>query len=146
MDWRQNHHGQGKAMAQAAEAPSGTERGYRIASLNGEPAGLPLLIEPGESKDVGRLCAWLRASADWVQGRLVAQGAMLFRGFAGDGPPDFERLARAIDDDLKNEYLGTSPRAGLTDFVFTASELPPYYPIPQHCDMSFVAEPPTRRR
>lgn len=51
-------------MAQAAEALSATERGYRIASLNGEPAGLPLLIQPGESSDVGRLCAFeLRAKS-----------------------------------------------------------------------------------
>ena len=131
-------------MAQAAEAFSATERGYRIASRNGEPAGLPLVIQPGESSDVGRLCAWLRANADWTQDRLVEHGAILFRGFAVDSALDFERIARAIDDELKNEYLGTSPRAGLTDYVFTASELPPYYPIPQHCEMSFVAEPPRR--
>jgi alpha-ketoglutarate-dependent taurine dioxygenase len=57
---------------------------------------------------------------------------------------DFERVARAIDPDLKNEYLGTSPRSGLTDYVFTASELPGYYPIPQHCEMSFIKQPPRR--
>jgi hypothetical protein len=58
--------------------------------------------------------------------------------------PGFEQVARAVDGDLKNEYLGTSPRNALTDYVFTASELPPFYPIPQHCEMSFIAEPPRR--
>ena len=58
--------------------------------------------------------------------------------------PAFERVARAIDDELKNEYLGTSPRNALTAHVFTASELPPFFPIPQHCEMSFTAHPPRR--
>ncbi|MGV2480312.1 UNVERIFIED_CONTAM: TauD/TfdA family dioxygenase, partial [Salmonella enterica subsp. enterica serovar Weltevreden] len=43
-----------------------------------------------------------------------------------------------------NEYLGTSPRDALTDFVFSASELPGYYPIPQHCEMTFTRTPPRR--
>jgi hypothetical protein len=30
----------------------------------------------------------------------------------------------------------------VTDYVFNASELPCYYPIPQHIEMSFVARPP----
>jgi alpha-ketoglutarate-dependent taurine dioxygenase len=79
-----------------------------------------------------------------VQERLTAHGALLFRGFPVPDAAAFERLARAIDDELQNEYLGTSPRNALTDYVFTASELPPIFPIPQHCEMSFIARPPRR--
>jgi alpha-ketoglutarate-dependent taurine dioxygenase len=79
-----------------------------------------------------------------VQDALVRYGAILFRGFDVVDAPTFERVVRAIDDDLKNEYLGTSPRNALTRHVFTASELPPFYPIPQHCEMSFVRTPPRR--
>jgi hypothetical protein len=68
----------------------------------------------------------------------------LFRGFAVTDAPAFEKVARAVDDDLKNEYLGTSPRNALTPHIFTASELPPFYPIPQHCEMSFTKTPPRR--
>jgi hypothetical protein len=108
------------------------------------PEGLPLCIEPADDSDVGQLCDWLRENADWVQDRLTAHGALLFRGFPIFDAATFERVARAVDAHLKNEYLGTSPRNGLTDYVFTASELPPFFPIPEHCEMSFVARPPER--
>jgi len=115
---------------------------YRTSVLS--PEGLPLCIEPRGDDDVGRLCGWLRDNAAWVQDRLTEHGALLLRGFAIGDAPAFERVARAIDDELQNEYLGTSPRNGLTSHVFTASELPPFFPIPQHCEMSFIAQPPRR--
>jgi len=110
--------------------------------------GLPLTIraregEPG-SRDLDALCRWLREHPAWVQEQLTRHGALRFSGFDVEDATDFERLARAVDDGLKNEYLGTSPRDGLTDYVFSASELPGFYPIPQHCEMSFCADPPRR--
>ena len=113
-----------------------------------EERELPLVIrasgEDAGARDVGALCQWLKQEASQVQAWLMKHGAILFRGFAVEGPEDFERIARAVDPELKNEYLGTSPRDALTDYVFSASELPDYYPIPQHCEMSFCAEPPRR--
>lgn len=107
-----------------------------------DPHGAPLVIEPDGDADLGRLCDWLRAHPDRVRDWLTAHGALLFRGFPVETPQDFERLARCVDDDLKNEYLGTSPRDAVTDYVFNASELPDYFPIPQHCEMSFCSNPP----
>jgi hypothetical protein len=63
------------------------------------------------------------------------------RGFGIDSAQAFEAAARAVEPELKNEYLGTSPRDALTPYVFSASELPPYYPIPQHNEMSFLKRP-----
>lgn len=103
----------------------------------------PRASEPG-SRDLGRLCQWLEQHADTVQDLLTRHGALRFRGFEVEKPGDLERLARAIDPELKNEYLGTSPRDALTEYVFNASELPDFYPIPQHCEMSFCANPPRR--
>lgn len=108
------------------------------------PEGLPLCVEPQGAADVDALCVWLREHAEHVQEQLTRHGALLFRGFPVNDAPAFERVARAIDAELQNEYLGTSPRNGLTDYVFTASELPPFFPIPQHCEMSFIARPPRR--
>lgn len=126
----------------ASATPSSPAVPYRTTLASSE--GLPFCIEPNGDADVGRLCDWLRANGAWVQDRLTEHGALLLRGFPIVDAPSFERVARAVDDELKNEYLGTSPRNGLTDYVFTASELPPFYPIPQHCEMSFVAHPPRR--
>ena len=107
---------------------------------------LPLVIEP--MSDAARpalvLRSWIIANRKLVQEALTERGALLFRGFAVDNPADFERVARGVDPYLKKDYLGTSPRHALTDFVFSASELPPYYPIPQHCEMSFTRTPPSR--
>jgi len=121
-----------------------TQVPYRSYALPVHADGLPLVVEPHDDRDPDRLAAWLRANPDWVAAALVEHGALLFRGFAVADARTFESVARAIDDDLKNDYLGTSPRNALTDHVFTASELPSYYPIPQHCEMTFVARPPRR--
>lgn len=95
-------------------------------------------------RSAARLCQALKDDADWVQAAIVHHGALRFRGFAVEDPHDFERIARAVDDDLKRDYLGTSPRDLVTEYVFNASELPDYFPIPQHAEMSFCAHPPRR--
>ncbi len=117
---------------------------YDVRPLDAHPDGLPLLITPRDDRDPDHLATWLRADAERVAAELTRAGAILFRGFAAEDAPAFERVARAIDDDLGQEYLGTSPRRALTSHVFTASELPPFYPIPAHCEMSFTADPPRR--
>jgi len=107
---------------------------------------LPLTITPRPGNPSGAdrdgLCQWLRANRDWVQEQLAQHGALRFRGFAIREPIEFEAVAAAVDPELKNQYLGTSPRDALSDYVFNASELPDYFPIAQHCEMSFCATPP----
>jgi hypothetical protein len=117
---------------------------YDVRVWEGANEGLPLVIQARDDRDPTRLCAFLADQKAWVHDRLAAHGALLFRGFDVTDAPAFERVARAVDPELKNEYLGTSPRNALTSHVFTASELPPYFPIMQHCEMSFTAHPPRR--
>ena len=107
---------------------------------SGDP--LPLLVQPGTARSAPELAAWLADHQDLVAGWLREHGALLFRGFVTSGAKDFEKVARGIAPELKKDYLGTSPRDALTEYVFSASELPPYYPIPQHCEMSFTRTPP----
>jgi alpha-ketoglutarate-dependent taurine dioxygenase len=107
---------------------------------------LPLVLEPETDAEragsrLGDLIASRRGE---LEEELVRHGALLFRGWKQVGPGEFEQAARAIDGGLKKDYLGTSPRDSLTEYVFTASELPGYYPIPQHIEMSFVKSPPQR--
>jgi alpha-ketoglutarate-dependent taurine dioxygenase len=115
-----------------------------LGSVPGAANGLPLAVTPGRISDLNGLVDWLQSNADWLHTTLRSHGALLFRGFGVTKPEDFERLARCVDSELKNEYLGTSPRDALTDYVFSASELPGYYPIPEHCEMTFTANPPRR--
>ncbi len=106
---------------------------------------LPLIIEPsGSGKSKGELLQWLNSNRASFEKKFVKHGAVLFRGFEIESPKDFEEAAIAIDPNLENAYYGTSPRnlvAG-TKYIFTASELPAHYPIMQHCEMSYVKNPP----
>ncbi len=115
-----------------------------LGKVKGSKNGLPLVVEPGQIQSPDTLAAWLKSDPAWTQNQLREHGAILFRGFKVKTPLDFETIARAVDPELKNEYLGTSPRDALTDYVFSASELPGFYPIPQHCEMTFTANPPRR--
>lgn len=105
---------------------------------------LPLVVEPAGDPSADALVAWLAAERETVATRLREAGALLFRGFAIGDAAAFERVARAVDPELQREYLGTSPRDALTPYVFTASELPGHYPIPQHAEMTFLPQPPRR--
>ena len=109
---------------------------------------LPLVLVPrrADRRDAASLGAWIDEHRSWVERRLTRHGALLFRGFDAASAPGLEQVARAIDPALKNDYLGTSPRNAMagSSYVFSASELPPYYPIPQHIEMSFVKAPPRR--
>ena len=106
----------------------------------------PLTVLPTGARNTPQdLVAYITAHRAELEEALVERGALKFRGFALRTAQDVEDVALAIDADLASgEYLGTSPRNALTKHVHSASELPGHYPIPQHCEMSFLANPPTR--
>lgn len=105
--------------------------------------GLPLVIS-ATNPSVDGLLDWMSERQEELSRQLSEHGAILFRGFDAAEPESFERVARAIAPNLGKEYLGTSPRDAVREHVFHASELPGYYPIPQHCEMTFTKTPPTR--
>ena len=116
--------------------------GVKFATVRNE-AGDSLPVARGGGGLAG-LLEFVEHHRGWLHDQLHTRGAALLRGFGLRTPAEFETAARAVEPELKNEYLGTSPRDALTPYVFSASELPPYYPIPQHCEMTFVKTPPRR--
>lgn len=110
-----------------------------------EIPGFPLMIRPDATDGFGgveALCGWLEDQRQHARELLYEHGALLLRGFGVDSPERFEHVASAFAPELHGEYRGTSPRDRVGRRVFNASELPGYYPIPQHCEMSFEATPP----
>ena len=102
---------------------------------------LPLIFEPvePEEKTLVGLVNWIQTNRVELNDLLVHHGALLFRGFPVWTAEEFESVARALDPDLKNAaYHGTAPRNSLTDYVQSSVELPGYYPIPQHIEMSYL--------
>ncbi|TGN20543.1 TauD/TfdA family dioxygenase [Leptospira idonii] len=105
---------------------------------------LPIVYGPEHDSSKEGLIEWfLENQKEWTRD-LSLYGAILIRGFDIKTPKDFEEVALATKDKLGQFYLGTSPRDQLTDYVFTASELPPHYPIMQHAEMSFLDNPPKK--
>jgi len=110
-----------------------------------ETSRLPLVVSPENGAcSKADLTSWIESNKSRIENELTVSGAVLFRGFDIQTPLDFEQVAKAVDNDLKNDYMGTSPRDKKSDFVFSASELPPHYPIMQHCEMSFLPSAPRR--
>ncbi|MBX7182579.1 MAG: TauD/TfdA family dioxygenase [Bacteroidia bacterium] len=104
------------------------------------------MVIPETNRSLERLLEIIQSNQDELTQHLYKHGAVLFRGFEVETAQDFEKVAQSLDPDLKNDYLGTSPRDQVegTNFVFTASELPNFYPIMQHCEMSFLPHPPKK--
>lgn len=109
---------------------------------------LPIVLAPRTSDASGARVASLidaiDAERETIDRALDVHGAVLFRGFDVHDAPDFQSVAQRLSPALGSSYRGTSPRVGLTDRVFTASELPSFYPIPQHLEMSFLPSAPSR--
>lgn len=108
----------------------------------------PYIVTPqiAGGNSTARLADFIQENLNDLNQKMSERGAVLFRGFNVNQPSEFETVAKNIDSDLKNDYLGTSPRNIVkgTDYVFSASELPPHYPIMQHCEMSFLPTAPRR--
>ncbi|HNY54066.1 MAG TPA: TauD/TfdA family dioxygenase [Chitinophagales bacterium] len=110
-----------------------------------EQSKLPLVVSPAEGESgKNNLINWISANKVTIEEKLIESGAVLFKGFDIQTPQDFEDVAKAVDNDLKDDYMGTSPRDKKSGFVFSASELPGHYPIMQHCEMSFLPSAPRR--
>ncbi|TGJ98159.1 taurine dioxygenase [Leptospira langatensis] len=107
---------------------------------------LPIVYSPSASKFASEdiLSSWIKKNQREIQRDLLIYGAILFRGFEIEDSKNFEKIALALDSNLSEAYLGTSPRDKVTKYVHTASELPSAYPIMQHAEMSFLDQPPKK--
>ncbi|AKP25311.1 Taurine catabolism dioxygenase, TauD/TfdA family [Leptospira interrogans serovar Manilae] len=107
---------------------------------------LPVVYQPNSTtqKSKQTLIQWIKTNKRALTDDLKQYGAILFRGFEIISPQDFEEVILNIDSNLKNNYLGTSPRNQVTKYIFTATELPSAYPIMQHAEMSFLDSPPKK--
>lgn len=106
--------------------------------------GQSMALVEGGGAGPEALREWIAAERPAIEAAWVRHGALRLRGFGVRGAEAFEQVALALESDLKNDYLGTSPRAAKSRYVFSASELPPVYPISQHIEMSFLPSAPRK--
>jgi alpha-ketoglutarate-dependent taurine dioxygenase len=105
--------------------------------------GLPWLIEP----DAGAIRppivdAVPRLRAD-LGDALLEHGALLFRGFAIDGPGDFQAFAGALGS-VRDYVGGNSPRSEVIDHVYSSTEYPRSLEIALHNEMAYLGRWPSR--
>ncbi|HJS23707.1 MAG TPA: amino acid adenylation domain-containing protein [Pyrinomonadaceae bacterium] len=109
--------------------------------LEGED-GFPLVLEP-VADDVN-LVEWARSRRDEIEQDLLRHGAILFRGFQGDGVSSFEQFARALSPELLDYLERAAPRTEVARNVYSSTEFPPDQVIPQHHEMSYSHNWPTK--
>lgn len=100
-------------------------------------------ISPSSEFPADRLVDLISSSGDSLRKDLVREGAILFRGFGVRTASDFEKAIQTFSPDLAGTYYGTSPRTRVgKGKVFTASEVPDFFPMLPHCEMSFLKKNP----
>ncbi|QIB45650.1 TauD/TfdA family dioxygenase [Streptomyces aureoverticillatus] len=114
--------------------------GVELGSVDGDFGGDQL----GKGAGSGGSDSWeeVRVRAD----ELIAEcGAVLVRGLGIADAAAFHRTVTRFGDSLIDSYRGgNTPRATVSDGVFTSTEYPARYDISLHNEMSYAAKWPTR--
>lgn len=97
---------------------------------------LPLLI----GRNGGSACdlpQWIREHKTFVDEKLLAHGAILFRGFPVFTVDAFEKFATALSPQSADYVYRSTPRTSVAKSVFTATEYPPAEDIPLHNECAY---------
>ena len=106
-----------------------------------EEQPLPLIMEP--AADQVDLADWARHNRDYINGKLHKHGGILFRGFGLKTPPDFERAAASVYNEIYSEY-GDLPREGVAGKIYHSTPYPEDKMILYHNESSHMNAWPTR--
>ena len=101
---------------------------------------MPFVVEPDAAQEnvtVNHLLSYYSANKDFLEMELLAQGAILFRGFGVKTPASFARCVRSLNGNLLDYVDGNSPRTKLADGVYTSTEYPADYYISMHNELSY---------
>jgi amino acid adenylation domain-containing protein len=102
---------------------------------------LPYLIQP--DRDEIDLADWATSQRDFVDTKLVENGAILFRGFNLKSVSEFEKVASAICPQLFSNY-GDLPKEGISDRVYSSTPYPSDRAILFHNESSHLHQYPLK--
>ena len=86
--------------------------------------------------DFNSLIDYLNNHQDEVESALINYGAVAIRGYEVKTPEQFQQVGLSIFPNLQNQHTGGAPRHQVTEYVWTASELPSYLTISGHTELS----------
>jgi alpha-ketoglutarate-dependent taurine dioxygenase len=97
---------------------------------------LPLVMRPA----VGgvNLVEWAGNNRAQVEEKLLAHGALLFRGFNVDSVERFGEVARALSSELLDYRERSSPRTQLRNGIYTSTDYPADQAIQFHNEQSYT--------
>ena len=101
---------------------------------------MPFIVQPEATQEnvtVNHLLSYYKANFDYLEMRLLEQGALLFRGFGVKTPASFARCMRSLNGNLLDYVDGNSPRTKLAAGVYTSTEYPSEYYISMHNELSY---------
>nr|WP_275442643.1 TauD/TfdA family dioxygenase [Pseudoalteromonas sp. OOF1S-7] len=99
------------------------------------------LIDVSKSKP--NAASWLAQNKALINTRLNEKGAVLIRGTAFDGIPDFDDFICEVGEKLSYEYRST-PRSELKGRVYTSTNYPASEWIPLHNENAYSAVYPNK--
>jgi alpha-ketoglutarate-dependent taurine dioxygenase len=103
---------------------------------------LPLIAEPAVAGV--DIVSWAANNRERLEKDLLANGAILFRGFGVDSPEKFERLIAGLWGPLLAYTFGSTPRSHVSGNVYTSTEYPAHQEIPLHNEMSYSRDWPLK--
>ena len=96
---------------------------------------LPLVVHP-LMKGVN-LTAWAAANRQFIEGKLLEHGGLLFRGFAIKDAPEYEQFIKAISGELLEYQERSSPRSRIAGNIYTSTDYPASQSIFVHNENSY---------
>jgi alpha-ketoglutarate-dependent taurine dioxygenase len=113
----------------------------RVGQLRAGQA-LPRLVEPQVEGVL--LWAWAERNRGFIEESLRGCGALLFRGFNVKTHAEFERCVRAVSGELLHYSERTTPRAQVSDWIYTSTEYPAHQSIAMHNELSYALRWPAK--
>ncbi len=104
------------------------------------PGRPPLWIEPGSEalrKEPAAVARWVHDHHDLIEAALLDFGAVMWRGFAVNGPDDFQVMLSDFTPFSKGYVAGTSERQAITGKVYESTRTPEDVYIFLHQEMSY---------
>jgi alpha-ketoglutarate-dependent taurine dioxygenase len=96
---------------------------------------LPLVISPATGSS--NLIAWASRRREFIEARLLIDGAVLFRGFDLQTTEDFEQLIATVSGKLLDYSYASTPRTLVSGHIYTSTEYPAHQFIPLHNEHSY---------
>ncbi len=117
---------------------------HAVPLINGKPMPLVIHADEDEANREQALIDKIGANAAVLEDLVHRAGAVVLRGFPVSTVAGFRSVCATVSPDLRNYVGGDSPRHGLADQVYNATEYPSAEEVLLHNELSYAAWSPNR--